>query len=74
MSTQGMALKATDWRMELFDTAAISRQESSDSEVLVAFLAKSLSVKLEEIRLKLAANLSMRNVSLILGRSQLLLL
>ena len=69
--------------MELLgETWSISRQESSCSvecafEVfelllwLLLWLDNSLSVMLDEILLKLAANLSMRKVSLILGLSQL---
>ena len=91
MSTQGMALKATDWRRELLgDTGSISRQESSlvlwlsfeelwwwwysglfELDDIWLVLDNSLSVMLDEILLKLAANLSMRKVSLILGLSQL---
>ena len=91
MSTQGMALKATDWRRELLgDTGSISRQESSlvlwlsfeelwwwwysglfELDEIWLVLDNSLSVMLDEILLKLAANLSMRKVSLILGLSQL---
>ena len=71
--------------MELLgETWSISRQELFAAKVecsfefifcwfeleLFVWLDNNLSVMLEEILLKLAANLSMRKVSLILGLSQ----